>query len=176
MANRQLSRSSKQSSSSQEPNIKLVNIKKEEVDDDDIVFIEEVAPEPINKKKKNDEPIKSEDSDPNEFIFNYTQENEDIDFDSDDELISVFNLHQTSNKAVNKDIVNYDKKTIIEDDEDDDDIKFILNDNNAFFSKIDSMLIDLTKDDEDENKIVNNGKTSFYISFKDILLNESFIF
>ena len=53
---------------------------------------------------------------------------------------------------------------------------FILNDNNAFFSKIDSMLIDLTKDDEDENKIVNNGKTSFYISFKDILLNESFIF
>ena len=34
----------------------------------------------------------AENEEPSEFIFNYTPENEDIGFDSDDELVSIFDM------------------------------------------------------------------------------------
>ena len=137
--------------------IKIVtnNKKKDEEDDDEIVFIEKV--ENIDKK--------------NEICLTYTQDAEEITFDSDDELISVFSMQ--SNNVINSNTkstvnnVNNLPQNNNDEEEEDDEIK-IIKENEAFFNHIDSYLIDLTKDDSDSEKKThvnkkNQGKLSFFL-------------
>ena len=85
--------------------IKSIPVEFVKKEDDDIVFLEE---KPSSSKiDKKDEAMKTsvatvstentftasvDDKETSEFIFNYSQDNEDIDFDSDDELISIFDM------------------------------------------------------------------------------------
>lgn len=137
--------------------IKIVtnNKKKDEEDDDEIVFLEKV--ENIDKK--------------NEICLTYTQDAEEITFDSDDELISVFSMQSNnvnnSNKKSTVNNVNNLPQNNNDEEEEDDSIKSI-KENNAFFNHIDSYLIDLTKDDSDSEKKShvnkkNQGKLSFFL-------------
>jgi hypothetical protein len=138
--------------------IKIVtnNKKKDEEDDDEIVFIEKV--ENIDKK--------------NEICLKYTQDVEEITFDSDDELISVFsmqsnNVNNSNTKSTVNNVNNLLQNNNDEEEEEDFENKLI-KDNDAFFNHIDSYLIDLTKDDSDSEKKShvnkkNQGKLSFFL-------------
>jgi hypothetical protein len=64
-------------------------------------------------------------------------------------------------KTSNLEVTNSSFDSSIESDtESDDDIKFIMQNNTMFFSKIDAILIDLTKDDESPNYTNDQAKTS----------------